>query len=542
MSLHLPPPGTDGDVQLIRTSLPLLREDPQDCPRGNALRARPLIGQISSRSRRKPVEDFALGPVMNALDVIEHDGVDVERAIAHLRRNQKYHAGHLSWAESAVRSYLAAREARETQRRALGRPATLPVRAQWAAITQSEVPDARGATRYERTAWGRRYASADGSERELWLLSVNSVKDDRPPAEIAEAAAVTATGLPSHSAFRDIFRPVPGSTVQPQRVRIVGVGCGNGDHDVLADWDIEDVERQFTQHARLVLGRVVEDDRLNPGSTCTRCEGLVGCELPHRAPGVLSVPGPRRPRARRSVSASDLRVHSLCPAQFHLTRVLHLKSGDPESEPIRRGRAVDEWLNVHHGEGCCSTAPLPESLSGLSPAELPTALAMLAEHQRACPLDGLPPDELVRVQHRLTAYDPELDVVLIADPDLLYSRSGGWIWHETKTAAKRPWEGRELMETYPQLAFAVLMMSAGVPGGDPRRSLIELEVLYEDGSRCEEIDPGDPDTQAEAHRIIAELAGPWAVDETYAPAPGDHCSGCDVRAHCAGGRAYLEAR
>ncbi|WP_228915629.1 PD-(D/E)XK nuclease family protein [Streptomyces sp. DH20] len=547
MPFHLPPPGTNGDIRLIRTSLPLLREDPQDCPRGNALRARALLAQVPPRRRGKPVEDFALGPVMSVLDAVEHEGEDADSALTRLLKHQKYHAGHVSWAESAVRSYLLARAEREAQRRALGRPPTLPVRAQWTAITESEVPDARGAIRYERTAWGRRYASADGSEREMWLLSVNSVKGDRPPAEIAEAAAVAATGIPSRSAFRDIFRPVAGSTLRPRRVRIIGIGCGSGDHDVLADWDADEAERRFTQHAKPVLRRVVEGDRLNPGSGCTRCEGLAACAQPPRAPGVLGVTGPRRPRARRSVSASDLRVHARCPAQFHLTRVLHLKSGDPESEPVRRGRAVDEWLNLRHGNGCCRTAPLPDTLPDLSFAELPTALALLAEHQRACPLDGLPSDEAVRVQPRLTAYDPELDVVLIADPDLLYTRSGGWIWHETKTAAKPPWEGRALMETYPQLAFAVLMMSAGVPGGDPRRSLIELEVLYLDAegtgkSRCEEIDPGDPDTLAEARRIIAGLAGPWAVDETYAPTPGGHCGGCDVITHCAAGRAHLEAR
>jgi hypothetical protein len=468
--------------------------------------------------------------------------VDLEQALARLRRNNKYHAGHLSWAESAVRSYVASRAEREAERRVLGRPATVPVRTPWVAVAQREVPDSRGATRYERTAWGRRYASTDGSERELWLLSVNSVKEDRPSAEVAEAAAVAAFGVPCESAFGDINRPVTGDGIRPRRVRVVGVGCGIAGHDVLADWDAEEIARRYTDHAKPVLGRVVEDDRLNPGSSCVRCEGLAGCELPHRTPGILGVPGPRRPRGRRSVSATDLRVHARCPAQFHLTRVLHLKSGEPESEPIRRGRAVDEWLNLRHEKGCCRTAPLPDALPGLSLAELPTALAMLAEHQLACPLDGLPAAETVRVQHRLSAYDPELDVVLIADPDLLYTRSGGWIWHETKTAVKRPWERQELMETYPQLAFAVLLMAAGVPGGDPRRSLIELEVLYEDGSRCEEIDPGDPDTQADARRIIAGLAGPWAADETCAPRPDDHCSGCDVLTHCSAGRAHLEAR
>lgn len=544
VTLHQPPPGTAGNTRLIRTSLPLLREDPQDCPRGNALRARPLVAQAPERPRGKPLEDFALGPVMRTLDLIEYEGMDPQVALRRLNASTKCHPGHASWAGMAVNNYLAAREASETDRRALGRPATTPVRAQWTAIAQSpgDAPDERGATRYERTAWGRRYASADGSERELWLLSVNMVKKDRPHAEIAEAATVTATGVPTQAAFGDIHRPLAGSTVPPRQVRVIGLGCGDGRHTVLADWDTGRTAHEFTLHAKPVLARVAEDDRLNPGSGCERCEGLTGCEQPPRVNGLLGVPGPRRPRKRRSVSATDLRVHSRCPAQFHLTRVLHLRSGEPESEPVRRGRAVDDWLNERHRQGSCRGATLPATLPGLSEAEQPPALAMLAQHLLDCPLDGLPPDEHVRVQPRLTAYDPELDVLLIADPDLLYTRSGGWIWHETKTASRRPWEGRELMETYPQLPFAVLLMAAGVPGGDPRRSLIELEMLYEGSSGCEEIDPGEPETQAEARRIIAELAGPWAVDETYAPKPGGHCAGCEMLGHCAAGRSHLEAR
>ncbi|MGQ5578951.1 PD-(D/E)XK nuclease family protein [Streptomyces sp. ECR3.8] len=541
MTLHPLPPGTDGNTRLIRTSLPLLREDPQDCPRGNALRARPFVRQMPERPRRKPVEDFALGPVMRTLDLIEYDGVNPETALRGLHGSTKWHAAHASWAEMAVRNYLTARELSETGRRVRGRPATIAVRAQWTAITQRDTPDDRGATRYERTAWGRRYASADGSERELWLLSVNSVKEDRPAAEIAEAAAVTADGVPSQAAFGDIHRPAAGDTARPRQVRVIGVGCGAGDHKVLADWDTDRTTHEFARHAKPVLARVVADDRLNPGSGCERCEALSGCFGPPRAAGLLGVPGPRRPRKRRSVSATDLRVHARCPALFHLTRVLHLRSGEPESEPIRRGRAVDDWLNERHKQGSCRRATLPDALPGLSEAEQSTALAMLGQHMLDCPLDGLAPGETVRVQPRLTAYDPELDVVLIADPDLLYTRSGGWVWHETKTAARRPWEGRALMETYPQLPFAVLLMAAGVPGGDPRRSLIELELLYGDGSGCEEIDPGDPDTLAEARRIIAGLAGPWAVDEKYAPTTGDHCASCEMLLHCAAGRAHLKA-
>ncbi|WP_328718928.1 PD-(D/E)XK nuclease family protein [Streptomyces sp. NBC_00247] len=537
--LQPPPPGTDGDTRLVRTSLPLVRENPRDCPRGTAVRARPFVRQSPERSRRKPVEDFALGPVMAALDAVELDGASLESALDRLARVRKYSPGHVSWAREAVHAYLAARHRSEAGRHAAGRPGTVAVREEWTSATELAEPDARGILRYERTAWGRRYASRDGGERELWLLSVNTLKRDRPTAEIAEAASVLATGTPSHADFGDAHRPAPGNSTLPRQVRVIGVGCGDGEHEVLADWDAARTQREFTAHARPALARVVTGTRTNPGSECVRCEALAGCPGPPETPGLLGAPGPRRPRKRRSVSVSDLRTYERCPALFHLTRVLHLRSPEPESGPVRRGRAVDAWLNHSHARRGCARATLPEELPGLAPEEQAPALAMLAAHVLACPLDGLGPEEKVEVQKRLTTYDPELDTVVVADPDLLYTRSGGWVWHETKTAGKPLWEGRPLLESYPQLALAVLLMSAGVPGGDPRRSLVELEVLYETGSRCEEIDPGDPDTLAEARQVIARLATPWAVDEAYEPRTGDHCGGCEMLRHCAAGQARV---
>ncbi|MET9555285.1 PD-(D/E)XK nuclease family protein [Streptomyces sp. NPDC006645] len=538
----MPPPlRTNGDIRLIRTSLPLLREDTRDCPRGNAVRARPHLEQVPERVRRKPIEDFALGPVMAALDAIEHEGVNPENALRGLAGNRKYHPAHMRWADGAVRNYLAARQSAQAERQRQGRPPVFSVQEEWTVVTKLEAPGPHGAIRYERTAWGRRYASADGAERELWLLSVNSVKRDRPIAEIAEAASVAATGAPSRAAFRDIHRPVAGSTLRPDRVRVVGVGCGDGTHDILADWDADECARRYEAHAKPVLGRIVSDDRLMPGSSCEKCEALSGCEQPPRTPGLLGAPAPRRPRKRRSVSVSDLRAYASCPALFHLTRVLHLKSPEREGMPIRRGRAVDDWLNRAHAKGSCRGVALPDALAGLSEDEQPAALAMLAQHIRACPLDGIGADEKVEVQKRLTVYEPEIDAVIVADADLLYTRAGGWIWHETKTTAKSLWEGRELLENYPQLALAVLMMAAGVPDGDPRRSLIELEILYENGSRCEEVDPGEPDTLATARRVIKELASGWAGDERYEPTPGDQCGRCEMLRHCDAGLAQVDA-
>ncbi|MER7672881.1 PD-(D/E)XK nuclease family protein [Kitasatospora sp. NPDC096128] len=471
---------------------------------------------------------------MTALDAIEHDGTEVEAALRQLHRRHDCHPSHLAWAEEAVRNFLAARADHSIEYASDGQ-APLPVEHAWVTVTDLAAPDSRGALRYERTAWGRRYTSADGRVREIWLLSVNSVKP-RTDAEIAEAAAVAATGVAATADFGECYQPVKIRGTLPGRVRVVAVGFGDGSRTVLADWDAEEAVRRYARYAKPVLARVIEADRVNPGSACIDCEGLTSCSQPPRTPFLLGVNRPHRPRRRRSVSVSDLRTHAACPAKYHLTRALHLKSAEPESSAIRRGRAVDAWLNEQHrARRNCRTALLPDTLPGLTTEETRTAVRMIAEHAAVCPLDGLPPTEELQVQARLTAYDPELDVVVIADPDLLYTDSGGWVWRETKTAASRPWEGRPLLEAFPQLALAVLMMAAGVPGGDPRRCRIELELLYQDGSACEELHPHDPETVDEARRVISALAGPWASDETFTTAPGRGCTGCEALRWCGPG-------
>ncbi|MFD7578554.1 PD-(D/E)XK nuclease family protein [Kitasatospora sp. NPDC059817] len=533
MTVWQAPAGTTGDPRLVRTSLPLLQEDPRSCPRGAALHARPFVQQFPPRSRRRPVKDFAPAPMTTALDAIEFDGIGVDTALHKLRQRRDCHPSHLAWATEAVRHYLAAR-AEHAAEYASG-PQLLPAKDAWVTTTDLAAPDARGAVRYERTAWGRRYASPDGHVREIWLLSVNSVKP-RTDAEIAEAAAVAATGVPARAEFGEPYRPTGARSALPERVRVVAVGCGDGSRTVLADWDAEEAAERFARHAKSVLARAVAADQVVPGSTCVDCEGLPSCSQPPRVPLLLGTDRPRRQRRRRSVSVSDLRTHAVCPAKYHLTRVLHLKSAEPESPAIRRGRAVDAWLNEQHGSRrSCRSAPLPDALPGLTAEETKSAVRMIAEHAAVCPLDGLPPDAAVQVQPRVTAYDPEVDAVIIADPDLLYTDAGGWVWRETKTAASRPWEGRPLLESFPQLALAVLLMSAGVLGGDPRRARIELELLYQDGSACEELYPDDPETLDEARRVVAGLAGPWASDESFAATPGRGCTGCEALRWCGPG-------
>ncbi|WP_436775189.1 PD-(D/E)XK nuclease family protein [Yinghuangia sp. YIM S09857] len=499
---------------------------------------------MPARVRRRPVLDFTLGPFQSVLDAVEFDGTDPEVALAQPRHWHKCHAAHREWTVQAVHNYLRVRAELDAERIAARTPPMHPVAEEWVVLNTMREPDHRGVWRYERTAWGRRYATPDGAERELWLLSFNTVRTNRSAAEIAAAASVAAMGVPAAARFGEPYRAVRPEPVMPAWVRVLGFGCGDGSVEVLADSDADQARRAFDRDAKSVLTDVVDARTRTPGSTCVSCEGLATChELPSR-PGILGVAAPERTaeRIRRSVSVSDLRAHGECPARHHLTRVLHLKDTKPEHPAIRRGRAVDAWLNQCHAatpREACTVLDLPDLLPGLTSEETPAALRMLEHHRAHCPLHRLGKSERVRVQPRVTVHDPVVDVVVIADPDLLYTDQGGWVWRETKTASSRPWEGRDFLETYPQLALAVLLLECGVLGGDLRRSRIELEVLYEHTSTLQEVDPADPRTVADARQVVAAMAVPWAVDETYEAKPGRWCGGCEAQRWCAPGRESL---
>ncbi|MFF8945723.1 PD-(D/E)XK nuclease family protein [Streptomyces sp. NPDC014864] len=540
------PPGVDGDGALIRIGPPLLRDEADACPEGRALRARPLLVQQPGRSLRKPVEDFVFKPVDRLLDAVEHEGRTFGEASANRWFIRGCSAAHAEWALEAVRIFLAAREREQLARIASGHPATHAVRPRWVGGRKLSTLDGRGVDQYERTAWGRQYESGDGTVRELWIPSLGRVNADRALPEVVAAAHVLASGVPARTPYMQRSEPLTSPQSQPCRVRVLGVGLGDGSTAVLGDWDVEETQRLFDLYVRGLMSKVTDGRGRRPGSDCVRCEALVGCRTVPRTPGLLGVRTPARPRKRRSVSVSDLRAYQDCPARYHLTRVLKLRDGRTESEAIRRGRAVDAWLNECHGARPwvpCREIPLPDTLPGLDGTELPAARAMIRAHRGLCPLDGLPSTERVEPQRRVAVYDEQADAVVIAACDVVYTDDGAVVIRETKTAAHRFTERRHLVETFPQLALAVLLLASGVLGGDPRRSRVELEVLRPDGSRLEELDPFDGLTLDQSRQVVTDLAVGWAADETYAaePAPDFDCSACEAVRWCSVGRSRRDA-
>ncbi|MGW7575562.1 PD-(D/E)XK nuclease family protein [Streptomyces sp. NPDC054765] len=559
------PAGTRGDIKLVRTNLGAARLDPRDCPTKRASDARPmLIADPEPPELSEKFQDFTLKVFMDALDLIEHERNEPEWVIGELRRTEgtfglyrrrEAHPILLSWSAEAVRRYLAARVADQHARQAAGLPLTVPVRDTWVVGKDPGLVDARGADTYEMTAWGRRYAALDGSTRELWLLTFGAAKEDRPEGEKAAAAYVAARGRPAGRGWRKRHTPIPFDeipqyrTALPEQVRVIEFGCGDGKHSELLDWNRQEARQHFTAEGWPALRQAIDGTGTRPGTGCVDCKALAGCEALPRSPELLRITPPERRRPRRSVSATDLRAYRDCPAKYHATRQLKLRSSKPESPEVRRGRVVDDVLNQRHGSTpyrSCEEIPGPADPASwgagglhLSGKEALDGAAMLEQHAFYCPLDGLAPEEEVRVQYQAVCYDPELDLVLIATPDLLHTRRGGWIWRETKTASRYLYEGESLLKHYPQLALGVLMLAAGVLGGAVARSRVELELLHTDDVTFEELDPSRPGTVDEAREVIAQLAQPWARDQDYPADPGRHCGSCEALEWCQPGIEHL---
>ena len=83
------PAGTAGDIRLIRTNLAAARADPRDCPLARASEARPLLRpEPSPPEAEKPLQDFTLKVLMDALDLIECDRRPVQWVMEQLWRTR----------------------------------------------------------------------------------------------------------------------------------------------------------------------------------------------------------------------------------------------------------------------------------------------------------------------------------------------------------------------------------------------------------------------------------------------------------------------
>lgn len=516
-----------GDEQLLRVGPGTGGEEEHTCPSFAAAKARPAL-RIAARSRLpKPrIETFTLGPVMDALDRIEFDETPVEFALAGIRaRSPNVHAGHLRYADHAVRLYRCSSEGDALQ----------PVQPYWVVQREDE-------KFWELYTWWRRYESPDGRIREYRRLRHGEAKNSLP-GEIGIAAYVAAHG---HAA--DWPRPwserfaSPGAEPLPvQHVRIVEVGLADGLQTVQFEGSVQEAEDFYRAHGHSHVARIVSAGGVTPGGSCFDCKQMTACPALPRVPGILALPSRIAPL--RKVSVSDLRYYKDCPAQSHL-RSLHLPKEGEYKDSAKLGQAVHAWiesLHLRNGHPACTAADMPapgknwtEGRWQVPDGVAEVGLRMLDHHVDACPFQAEGLVERADPEATRAFHDTAAQVVVIAKPDLLYLEGGSWVWRELKTTDKERWFHEDLLDQFPQLALGVVLLARGVLGGDPGGSRVEVEVLRPEGSDLDIIDPSDPERVEKALAVLRHYATPWREDETFEARPSEqNCQRCPVSKWCA---------
>lgn len=503
-----------------------------------ATKARAAVYPVRAEPyRRSTLEDFPLAPVMEVLDLVEHAASSPEAALATLRsegsRGRYVHPGLRRWAEHAVRQYLDAFPVTPDA-------PVQPVGDAWVHQRKTH-PDRSGARVYELCAWGRRYASLDGSVRELRLLRLGRAGEHpRDRAEVAVAAYILATGYLMRSQKPWLPSRIRHGHPPPERVRVVEVGCLDGSAAVLFDGSVAEAVAGYETSGKAALRAAVNGTDRRAGRSCAECKLTATCTAVTDVAGLLGIDDSTRPR--RVLTVTDARRYHVCPAQAHLRGLQLPRQRDVEYGPeAARGLAVHAWLQQLHARRpprTCTRDDLlvrPENLAAagwsLPDPEAALGTRMLGQHAQVCPLHHELSDEEVRVEPVVAAYDSAANVVLVAQPDLLYQDRGAWVWRETKTRSSAAAPG-QLLATYPQLALGVLLLAAGALGGTAAGTRVELEVLRGAEPDLDMVDPLDPEQVDTARAVLHALAVDWHGDTTFTAHPGDHCARCEVATWC----------
>jgi hypothetical protein len=294
---------------------------------------------------------------------------------------------------------------------------------------------------------------------------------------------------------------------------------------------------RYREHGPDALVGLLDGREYRPGSACGGCPYLSVCPALRAAPGLLGIEASDRPR--RTWSVTNGRNYRACPARDHMRR-LHLPTADSVEREVtaERGRALHAYLADRHGHGsprpCTVGVPeewVPDGFD-LPDHERALGALLLRRHAAVCPLRCVKDGTDVRTEPRVVRHDTAADVVVIAAPDLLYRDAGSWVWRETKTSATERRSSRPLLELYPQLALAVVLITRGDLGGAPSRARVELEVLRPGGADLEIIDPFAAANRTAAEKVLRDMVADWHGDDRYAAKPGRSCEQCEVARWC----------
>ena len=524
---------------VVRLSASLLDRGDEDCQDFAASKARPLLRPRGYEPpRRAPWVTFPLGLVMDALNAVEFDGVDPDKAVARVlgATRAAVHPGLAVWVASACSAYLHGCAWIDDALRAEGIrlvPERLPRVVQHGSATELRM----------LTAWGRWYTSEDGEVREFRRLRMSRAGEQDAPSNLA-IAYVAAAG---HRAVGDVYRDLPVEVVTSDppacRIRVVEVVLTDDALPrVVVDAPPEEVRRAYLDEVRPLSTSIARGGTRQPGADCAECKLRASCDALPEAPGLLGLAD--RGTHRRTWSVTTGRQYAICPAQAHL-RGLHLPADPTVDGPaVRRGRLVHQWLEAAHRRRptrACALHDLPDpdapdlglARESMTRDEYREVRPYLLAHLDVCPLGGADRITDLRTEPSVAVYDPTADVLVVARPDLVRVVSGRLVYREQKTTAQTIAGGgpAEVFAQVPQLALAVRLITFGVFRGHGR-GLVELEVMTPSGAEVLAFDTADPLVVEAAREQVTRLVARWHGDTEFRAEPGPWCRPCPVARWC----------
>jgi hypothetical protein len=156
----------------------------------------------------------------------------------------------------------------------------------------------------------------------------------------------------------------------------------------------------------------------------------------------------------------------------------------------------------------------------------------LLRHLDVCPLREHGQVTELTTEPKLAVFDPDADVVVIADPDLLRRVDGLTVYREQKTSyLLRTLRPADVLEQVPQIALAVCLIADGAFGDRAER--VELERLSPEASEVIAFDAADPAIVVAARQVVTGLVREWHHDTEFVTRPTDKCAVCPVARWCA---------
>jgi hypothetical protein len=510
LQIGLPHRGNANRIQLTASRI---AGASQSCPAHLALESYPNVWPDIQGWRPEqdphPILAFA---VMNAIEEVQWGGA-VEAALNKVLGKQDFHPGVEQFVRRGVQRYV---EWIESRRLELGSLTWIP---------------RREMSRDDRTltCWAVNYDAPDGV-RELHRLRNGRV---RGTSEADQRWAIVAARLAIDGHAKD----EPPSEPRPAAVRIIEFSLGDGGHRVVYEKAAEEARADYTSRLSPLIPSILNGSELKPGWDCSRCNWVSACPAVPQVAGLLGQPS--YGGKTRSVSASDLDRYAICPSLYFLRNVSYLPGEVGAGSAQSRGIAVHRWLaEAHARPGHPGCTDLEAAFGGLTEEEHRSALPFLRQHvEQGCPL-GFGDTTNVRVEPRISAFDPHANVVVAATPDLTFTAGSRYVWRETKTTSRAlPADEVEAMHSFLSCALDLLLLHDQVPeGGDDAlirmEGVVELEVLRAEDSRVYLLDTADEQLVSLARHVVASAALGWHRDVAFAATPGQQCAWCVVREWC----------